>query len=220
MTRTPARGAAAEDPPVGVADEIGELQSDRLSLVAGASVFVLVRCMTPAVVLQELRDPRHVRQPHREVEIVGFARHRTDVEVHGPATEQPVVDPSVLEKVGDAGERCKLPRPRLERDAGSASPTLLSRPSADRRRGRAASLGQGRHRLCRGSQRRSSHPGRHDGPRDLHPAEGLAWIERQWGRADNGEGLSLAIADAGSGKHSVSSSCCSGGSRAPSRSAG
>jgi RimJ/RimL family protein N-acetyltransferase len=30
-------------------------------------------------------------------------------------------------------------------------------------------------------------------------AEGLAWIERQWGRADNGEGLSLAIADAGSG---------------------
>lgn len=30
--------------------------------------------------------------------------------------------------------------------------------------------------------------------------EGLAWIERQWGRADNGEGLSLAIADAGSGE--------------------
>jgi len=29
-------------------------------------------------------------------------------------------------------------------------------------------------------------------------ADGLAWIERQWGRADNGEGLSLAIADAGS----------------------
>jgi len=28
---------------------------------------------------------------------------------------------------------------------------------------------------------------------------GLAWIERQWQRADNGEGLSLAIADAGSG---------------------
>jgi ribosomal-protein-alanine N-acetyltransferase len=26
--------------------------------------------------------------------------------------------------------------------------------------------------------------------------DGLAWIERQWGRADNGEGLSLAIADA------------------------
>src|SRR5919201_1074218 len=26
----------------------------------------------------------------------------------------------------------------------------------------------------------------------------LGWIERQWGRADNGEGLSLAIADAGS----------------------
>lgn len=31
-------------------------------------------------------------------------------------------------------------------------------------------------------------------------AEGRAWIERQWGRADNGEGLSLAIADAGSGE--------------------
>ena len=30
-------------------------------------------------------------------------------------------------------------------------------------------------------------------------AEGLAWIERQWGRADSGEGLSLAIADATSG---------------------
>jgi ribosomal-protein-alanine N-acetyltransferase len=29
-------------------------------------------------------------------------------------------------------------------------------------------------------------------------ADGLAWIERQWGRADNGEGLSLAIADASS----------------------
>lgn len=31
-------------------------------------------------------------------------------------------------------------------------------------------------------------------------AEGLAWIERQWGRADNGEGLSLAITDASSGE--------------------
>jgi ribosomal-protein-alanine N-acetyltransferase len=31
-------------------------------------------------------------------------------------------------------------------------------------------------------------------------AEGRAWIERQWGRADNGEGLSLAIADAVSGE--------------------
>jgi len=31
-------------------------------------------------------------------------------------------------------------------------------------------------------------------------AEGAAWIERQWGRAESGEGLSLAIADAGSGE--------------------
>jgi RimJ/RimL family protein N-acetyltransferase len=29
-------------------------------------------------------------------------------------------------------------------------------------------------------------------------SEGLAWIERQWGRHEKGEGLSLAIADAGS----------------------
>jgi ribosomal-protein-alanine N-acetyltransferase len=36
-------------------------------------------------------------------------------------------------------------------------------------------------------------------PASFTEAEGLAWIERQWGRADNGEGLSLAIADAGSG---------------------
>jgi [ribosomal protein S5]-alanine N-acetyltransferase len=35
-------------------------------------------------------------------------------------------------------------------------------------------------------------------PARFTPAEGLAWIERQWRRADNGEGLSLAIADAGS----------------------
>jgi [ribosomal protein S5]-alanine N-acetyltransferase len=35
-------------------------------------------------------------------------------------------------------------------------------------------------------------------PASFTPAEGLAWIERQWGRADKGEGLSLAIADAGS----------------------
>jgi [ribosomal protein S5]-alanine N-acetyltransferase len=28
-------------------------------------------------------------------------------------------------------------------------------------------------------------------------SEGRAWIERQWGRADNGEGLSLAIAQMG-----------------------
>jgi RimJ/RimL family protein N-acetyltransferase len=32
-------------------------------------------------------------------------------------------------------------------------------------------------------------------PATFTPAEGLAWIERQWGRADNGQGLSLAIAD-------------------------
>lgn len=35
-------------------------------------------------------------------------------------------------------------------------------------------------------------------PANFTEAEGLAWIERQWGRADNGEGLSLAIVDAGS----------------------
>jgi RimJ/RimL family protein N-acetyltransferase len=35
-------------------------------------------------------------------------------------------------------------------------------------------------------------------PAHFTVTEGLAWIERQWGRADNGEGLSLAIADAGS----------------------
>jgi ribosomal-protein-alanine N-acetyltransferase len=35
-------------------------------------------------------------------------------------------------------------------------------------------------------------------PATFTVAEGLAWIERQWGRADNGEGLSLAITDAGS----------------------
>jgi RimJ/RimL family protein N-acetyltransferase len=35
-------------------------------------------------------------------------------------------------------------------------------------------------------------------PARFTPAEGLARIERQWGRADKREGLSLAIADAGS----------------------
>jgi ribosomal-protein-alanine N-acetyltransferase len=37
-------------------------------------------------------------------------------------------------------------------------------------------------------------------PAIFTPAEGLAWIERQWGRADNGEGLSLAIAEARTGE--------------------
>ena len=37
-------------------------------------------------------------------------------------------------------------------------------------------------------------------PAKFTVADGRAWIERQWGRADNGEGLSLAIADAGSGE--------------------
>src|SRR5207244_9628367 len=36
-------------------------------------------------------------------------------------------------------------------------------------------------------------------PARFTAAEGRAWIERQWGRAHNGEGLSLAIADAGLG---------------------
>jgi RimJ/RimL family protein N-acetyltransferase len=35
-------------------------------------------------------------------------------------------------------------------------------------------------------------------PATFSAAEGRAWIERQWGRRENGEGLSLAIADAGS----------------------
>ena len=35
-------------------------------------------------------------------------------------------------------------------------------------------------------------------PAKFTAAEGLAWIERQWGRHEKGEGLSLAIADAGS----------------------
>jgi RimJ/RimL family protein N-acetyltransferase len=33
-------------------------------------------------------------------------------------------------------------------------------------------------------------------PARFTPAEGVAWIERQWGRHDKDEGLSLAIADA------------------------
>jgi RimJ/RimL family protein N-acetyltransferase len=37
-------------------------------------------------------------------------------------------------------------------------------------------------------------------PASFTVAKGHAWIERQWGRADKGEGLSLAIADAGSGE--------------------
>jgi [ribosomal protein S5]-alanine N-acetyltransferase len=35
-------------------------------------------------------------------------------------------------------------------------------------------------------------------PMRFTPKEGLAWIERQWGRHENGQGLALAIADAGS----------------------
>src|SRR6266508_643428 len=35
-------------------------------------------------------------------------------------------------------------------------------------------------------------------PANFTTAEGLSWIERQWARADNGTGLSQAIADAGS----------------------
>jgi len=35
-------------------------------------------------------------------------------------------------------------------------------------------------------------------PANFTPAEGLLWVERQWARADNGTGLSQAIADAGS----------------------
>jgi [ribosomal protein S5]-alanine N-acetyltransferase len=37
-------------------------------------------------------------------------------------------------------------------------------------------------------------------PAHFTVTDGLAWIERQWGRAESGEGLSLAIADAGSGE--------------------
>jgi [ribosomal protein S5]-alanine N-acetyltransferase len=37
-------------------------------------------------------------------------------------------------------------------------------------------------------------------PASFTEAEGRAWIERQWGRADTGEGLSLAIAEADSGE--------------------
>jgi RimJ/RimL family protein N-acetyltransferase len=33
-------------------------------------------------------------------------------------------------------------------------------------------------------------------PARFTTSEGLAWIERQWGRLDNGEGISLATADA------------------------
>ena len=35
-------------------------------------------------------------------------------------------------------------------------------------------------------------------PANFTVAEGLAWIERQWARVDNGTGLSQAVADAGS----------------------
>jgi ribosomal-protein-alanine N-acetyltransferase len=37
-------------------------------------------------------------------------------------------------------------------------------------------------------------------PRTFTPAEGSAWIERQWGRLEHGQGISLAVADAGSGE--------------------
>lgn len=50
-------------------------------------------------------------------------------------------------------------------------------------------------------------------------ADGLAWIERQWGRADNGEGLSLATADASSDDALGAVVLLSSGSRAQSRSA-
>jgi [ribosomal protein S5]-alanine N-acetyltransferase len=37
-------------------------------------------------------------------------------------------------------------------------------------------------------------------PATFTPAEGRAWIERQWSRAESGSGLSQAIADASSGE--------------------
>ncbi len=37
-------------------------------------------------------------------------------------------------------------------------------------------------------------------PATFTPAEGRAWIERQWSRAESGTGLSQAIADAASGE--------------------
>jgi hypothetical protein len=51
--RSPSVAQGREDASVAVADEIRELEPDRSALVAGASVFVIERCMTPAVVLKE-----------------------------------------------------------------------------------------------------------------------------------------------------------------------
>jgi hypothetical protein len=107
--RNPSVAQGHEDASVPVTDEIRELEPHRPAFVAGASVLVVVRRVTPALGLKERHDPRKIVQPHGEVEIVVRSCDQPRVEVNGPAAEQPVLESRLLQSVAHLRQRRQLP---------------------------------------------------------------------------------------------------------------
>ena len=112
---SPPVAQGCEDPPFVVADEVGDLEPNRPTLVARSAVVVRGRHMTPPVVLEKRGDPREVVVPDGHVDVRVRTSDRARVEVDRPAAEEPVRDPCAIEELGHVCECGQLVTPGLSR---------------------------------------------------------------------------------------------------------
>ena len=105
--RAAARKRRVHVPVLAPGDE-RKLQPQPAAFVHGVAVLLRVGRMHPVVRTQQRGYPVGVLHPRCEVEIIVLARDRAGVKIHGPAAEQPVVDPILLEQLVDPAQGCEL----------------------------------------------------------------------------------------------------------------
>jgi hypothetical protein len=60
--------------------------------------------VSPALAREQACDSAAIARPDSQIEVVVVATRATDVEVHGPPAEQPVLDPLPIEQIADRAE--------------------------------------------------------------------------------------------------------------------
>jgi hypothetical protein len=75
-----------------IASNERHLETNTVALVASISILVGVRTMNPPVLAQESIQTAAIIRPYDKVEIAVVSRNAADMEVDGPAAEQPIGD--------------------------------------------------------------------------------------------------------------------------------
>ena len=99
-----------DDPAAEVANEVRQFNPHAPLDVAGSAVFSRSSLVPPPRVLQQRSERFGVAGPHRKVDIAVSSRDRAGVEVDCPATKEPALEATPIEKRPDLGQCGQLLR--------------------------------------------------------------------------------------------------------------